>query len=636
MDQVELLAPARNLECGLAAIECGADAIYIGAARFGARASAGNRIEDIAALVHQAHQHWVRVYVTLNTLLRDDEFEVAQRLIRRLHDLGVDGLIIQDVGLLECDLPPLPLIASTQMHNDSPEKVAFLEQVGFRRVILARELSLEQIRAIRKAAASIELECFVHGALCVSYSGQCYLSYGLGGRSGNRGQCAQPCRKAYSLLDGNGRVLESGRHLLSLRDLNLSEHLGDLLGVGVRSFKIEGRLKDKAYVSNVVAHYRRALDQEMARAGLRKTSSGTCAIDFTPDPDKTFNRGYTTYFLQGRGPLLGAVETPKMVGTPLGRVTAVGPRRVELEARAAVHAGDGICYFDGQRRLRGSTVNAVLGQTVVLDRSGPVEQGTLIYRNHDHDFFVRLGRRRPPRKMGVVLRLEGGSQGLSLTAVDEDGIRAECFVRCEPQPARKPDQVLAALERQLRKTGGTEFRCTAVELELDPVRSLALSVVNQLRRTVLTELAARRAALRPRLPGPTVVRNDAPYPEKELSYLGNVLNRQAERFYRRHGVVVIEPAAESGLDMRGRKVMTTRYCLKHQLGLCPAATGEPPIVEPLTLIDEEGNRLALSFDCQACQMEVYCASTRLASEKTSRPVELAKPVGEVLLKVPLK
>ncbi|HEX7500685.1 MAG TPA: peptidase U32 family protein, partial [Polyangia bacterium] len=292
MSAVELLAPAKDLETGIAAINCGADAVYVGAARFGAREAAANSLAHIESLSNYAHRYWGRVYAAVNTILRDDEIETAVGLCHALHRAGVDGLIIQDVGLLECDLPPLPLIASTQMHNHTPERVGFLEKVGFARAILARELDLNQIREIR-VATTIELEAFVHGALCVCMSGQCTLSYAMGGRSGNRGQCAQPCRRGYSLVDAQGKTVVADRHLLSLRDLNLTPHLGDLLAAGVSSFKIEGRLKNKAYVMNVVGHYRQAIDYLLSAQGGRKTSSGTVTLGFDPNPDKTFNRGYT-------------------------------------------------------------------------------------------------------------------------------------------------------------------------------------------------------------------------------------------------------------------------------------------------------------------------------------------------------
>lgn len=329
---IELLAPAKTAEFGIAAIACGADAVYIGAARFGAREQAGNSVADIARLTAFAHRYWARVYVALNTLLHDDEFPAALRLIAELYDAGVDGLIIQDVGLLECDLPPLPLIASTQMHNNTPEKVAFLEQVGFQRAILARELSLDQIRAIRERAASIELECFAHGAVCVCYSGQCYLSYAIGGRSGNRGQCAQPCRKRYALRDANGRILSQNRHLLSLKDMCRAAALRELLDAGVASFKIEGRLKDLAYVRNIVSYYRQQLDAilDAEPERFRRASSGRSAIDFTPDPSKTFHRGATPYFLYSERDAAASLDTPKSIGEEIGAVAEIGAKYFTL------------------------------------------------------------------------------------------------------------------------------------------------------------------------------------------------------------------------------------------------------------------------------------------------------------------
>jgi putative protease len=595
MTRVELLAPARDLECGIAAIDCGADAVYIGAPRFGARAAAGNTPEDIAALVRHAHKFWARVYVTLNTLLFDDELAPACRLAWQLHEIGVDGLIIQDTGLLECDLPPLPLIASTQMHNHTPERVAFLEQSGFRRAILARELTLEEIRAIRLAAPAIELECFVHGALCVCFSGQCLLSYALGGRSGNRGQCAQPCRRAYTLVDAEGRTLASDRHLLSLRDLNLSERLPDLLAAGVTSFKIEGRLKDRTYVANVVAFYRARLDDAMRAApGFARSSSGISSPGFEPDLTKTFNRGFTTYFLDGRSEAVGSPDTPKMTGEKVGSVVEVAPDSFTIDGHTELHPGDGLAFFASDGHLRGTVVNAVRGRAVFPQKIEGIEPGTAIHRNHDHAFLSHVAAARPQRRIGVTMTL--GAAGLA--AVDEDGNRAEAPLGPVPA-AEKPEAALATLRRQLAKTGDTEFVCTAVEIALDPIPFVPVAALNALRREVLGRLSAARETNRPRPEG-RIVPNDAPYPVTELSYLGNVLNAKAEAFYRRHGVQRIEPAAESGLDLAGRRVMTTRYCIREQLGLCGAG-----IAEPLTLIDDEGRRLELRFDCDHCAMEVY-------------------------------
>ncbi|MFN2109188.1 MAG: peptidase U32 family protein, partial [Anaerolineae bacterium] len=567
-------------------------------------AKAGNSLADIEALARHAHMYWARVYVTLNTLLYDDELLQAVRLAHQLYDIGVDALIIQDVGLLECDLPPIPLIASTQMHNHTPERVAFLEAVGFRRVILARELSLAQIKAIRQAT-TIELETFVHGALCVSYSGQCLMSYAIGGRSGNRGECAQPCRRVYSLVDGNGTVIVKERHLLSLRDLNLSAHLDELLDAGVTSFKIEGRLKDKTYVMNVVSAYRRALDQASAACGLAKSSSGRSTVDFTPDLDKTFNRDYTTYFLHGRGEPPGSIDTPKMVGELVGDVVAVDRRSFRL-AKGAVelHNGDGLCFFDAEGVLQGTVVNAVNGLTITPNTLKNIRKGTRIYRNHDHAYLRQLEKAQPVRTIAVEFAFEEAPDGFILTAIDEDGNRASATLPAEKVYAKKPELALANVEKQLRKTGGTAFKCTDLTITWSTAYFLTVATLNELRRTALENLTAARAQNRPRLEG-GIQKNNVPYPEKQLTYLGNVLNRQAEAFYRRHGVTEIEPAAESDLDMRGRRVMRTRYCLLYQLGYCRRDKSVQHLAEPLSLVDEDGHQYPLRFDCAMCEMEVF-------------------------------
>lgn len=607
MDRVELLSPARDLETGLAAVNCGADAVYIGATRFGAREAAGNPLDAIEALIAYAHKYWASVYVVVNTLLYDEELPAAERLIRQLYEMGADALIIQDTGLLELDLPPIPLFASTQMHNHTAERISFLEKVGIQRVILARELSLDQIHEIR-AATSLELESFIHGALCVSYSGQCYLSYALGGRSGNRGQCAQPCRRPYRLVDATGQTVEETRHLLSLRDLNLSDHLRDLLDAGVRSFKIEGRLKDKAYVMNVVGHYRRLLDDILSgHPTLRPSSSGRVQLDFTPNPFKTFNRGATTYFLHGKGAPLAAWDTPKSLGEPLGRVTHLTRRSFTLDFPGEIHPGDGLCFFDARRELRGTTVNEVQGKAIFPAKMEGLSVGTMVYRNHDHVFMTALNKSQSARKIGVNFRLETAPEGLTLLACCEDGIEAQFTLPCALTPAEKPETARATLERQLSKLGGTSFTCLGVEIALPQFPFVPLSAINALRRGALEALEREREAHRPRRTG-QILKNDIPFPQRELSFEGNVLNRLAANFYRRHGVTRIEPAAESGLDLRGRKVMTTRYCIKYQLGACPKEKArQTPLAlhEPLTLVDEDGTRLPLRFNCARCEMEVY-------------------------------
>ncbi len=608
---IELLSPAKDLETGIAAINCGADAVYIGAARFGARAAAGNSLADIEALASYAHRYWANVYVTLNTLLYDDELEDASRLVEQLYQAGADALIIQDMALLEMDLPPLPLFASTQMHNHTVERVQFLEKVGFQRVILARELTLEQIRRIR-AETTIELETFVHGALCVSYSGQCAMSYALGGRSGNRGQCAQPCRRRYTLLDGEARSRLQDRYLLSLRDLNLSDHLADLLEAGVTSFKIEGRLKDRDYVMNVVAAYRRRLDALLDEMALRPAASGRCQHDFTPDLARTFNRGYTTYFLPGppdsqSGDGMASLDTPKSTGESLGKIQAVGKRSFTLdETSPPLHPGDGLCFFDANRELSGTLVNQVRGREIFPEKMDGLRPGLALYRNHDHAFTLALERSHAARLVRVDFRLAYAGGHLHLEAVDEDGVRVAVQAPAACVPAEKPAQMAEAVTRQLGRLGGTIFTAGDIHLDLAEMIFIPLAVLNDLRRRAASALEAARLAQRLRRQG-GALKNDFPYPEKRLDYWGNVLNQKAEAFYRRHGVEQIELAVESGLEMRGRKVMTTRYCLRRQLCACLKESGARTLPGPLQMTDEQGNVFDLIFDCKRCVMEVYLA-----------------------------
>jgi len=601
--KIELLAPAGNLESGTAAINCGADAVYIGPERFGAREAAGNSIADIEKLCSHAHKYWARVYATVNTILRDDELAEAQRLISSLYEAGVDGLIIQDTGLLELDLPPLPLIASTQMHNSTPEKVAFLEAVGFDRVILARELSLEQIREIRQKT-SVELECFVHGALCVCYSGQCYLSYAIGGRSGNRGQCAQPCRRRYRLEDSSGKSIAEPAYFLSLKDLNLAENLAELIDAGIASFKIEGRLKDTAYVINTVGFFRRKLDRLLEQKDLRKGSSGTVSLNFFPDLHKTFNRGYWTYFLKDRSKEVASPHTPTWLGEYAGTAARVGTSSFVMHSDLELHNGDGICFFDSQKQLRGTVINKVQGTTIFPDKMQGLERGAVVYRNHDHRFLQSLRKNYAERRISLSLELTEAPDGLLLRAEDEDGNAAEFSLACEKKIAEKKEQALATIRRQLLKLGETDFSSTHLDINTTVAYFIPVSVLNSLRRGAVEAIIAERAKNRPVKKG-GVVKNSVPFPEKKLSYLSNILNAQAADFYRRHGVQEIEPAAETGLGMQGRKVMTTKYCIRYQFDLCPKKKGADRMSDPLYLVDHERKRYRLGFDCKACCMEIY-------------------------------
>lgn len=604
MRPIELLAPAKNLDAGRAAITCGADAVYIGAKRYGAREAAGNSLDDIAALLQYAHTYWAKVYVTLNTLLYDEEIPDVVRLIHDLYHIGVDGLIIQDVGLLECDLPPIPLIASTQMHNATPEKVRFLEQIGIQRVILARELSLEQIRAIRAATSTIELECFVHGAVCVSYSGQCYLSHAIGGRSGNRGQCAQPCRRRYTLKDAQGRTIRQNQYLLSLKDMDRSDFLAELLDAGVTAFKIEGRLKEAAYVMNVVSYYRQKLDRVLQQKGLKKVSSGISSIDFTPNPQKTFQRGATAYFLTRREPDLASLFTPKSLGEPMGTVQTVNRDSFVLATRAPLSNGDGICFFDVQQELQGTVVNTVRGNTVYPDSMTGITPGLMVYRNYDHQFHTQLKKSRAKRHIVVHFQFAETPDGFTVAVTDEDDNRAEHRMQCEKTPAHNPDAARTRFLTQLGKCGDTAFRCADIQIVWSTPAFLPAAMLNALRREALAALTLTRAHNRPVVTH-TIVHNTVPYPESELSYRGNVLNHRAEAFYRRHGVQRIQPAAESGLDLRGHVVMTTKYCLRYQLGYCIREQSGQAFTDPLYLVDENGQCCTLRFDCETCDMQVW-------------------------------
>jgi 23S rRNA 5-hydroxycytidine C2501 synthase len=599
---LELLAPARDLSCGRTAIACGADAVYIGAPRFGARAAAGNSVRDIAALANYAHRFRARVYATLNTLLYDEELEEARRLARELYDAGVDALIIQDMGLLELDLPPLPLFASTQTHNIDPERIRFLEQVGIRRVILARELTLGEISAIR-AVTSLELESFVHGALCVSYSGQCYFSHAVAGRSANRGECAQMCRLPYTLTNARGSVLASERHLLSLKDLDLSAHLAELVDAGVSSFKIEGRLKDEAYVANITAFYRARIDEIIAARGdMRRASSGETIVRFTPDPDRTFRRGATSYFLRGRRRGIVEMRTPKSLGAFIGKVADLGEGFFTLDRPADLHNGDGICFFNGADELQGMYVETVEGTHIRSRAFAGLARGAMIYRNLDREFLRSLAGGGAERRIGVRLSLTETPEGFRLTARDADGVSASVDAPQAKEPARDPEKAVAAARTQLAKVGGTIFRFDDLELDVTASWFLPLGFLNRLRRGALESLEAERLRTHPRMDAP-IVPNHVPYPLRVLDRYANIVNRSAEAFYRRHGVEEIEKGVELQEDSRGLILMPPRHCVKFEVGLCQ---GEAASSEDLFMTNSTG-RYRLEFNCTECRMRITAA-----------------------------
>ncbi|MEI6519876.1 MAG: U32 family peptidase [bacterium] len=609
--KIELLAPAKDLECGKLAITCGADAVYIGAAKFSARSAAGNTIDDIRQLADFAHLYNAKVYAAVNTILRDDELADAVKLTHELFAAGVDGLIIQDVGLLECDLPPLPIIASTQMHNNTPEKVKFLQDIGFKRAILARELSLKEISAIAKNAPKIELEAFVHGALCVCYSGQCYLSCAMGRRSGNRGVCAQPCRKKYELVDERGNVLASAKHLLSPRDLNLSNRLSDLLDVGITSFKIEGRLKDSTYIANVVSAYRGLLDIEIKKRGWSRISSGKSTIDFIPDLNKTFNREYTEYFIDGTGNKVGGINTPKNRGELIGRVENIIRNELYITTDQQLQNGDGLSWFDSNGDLTGGFIN-----NVYIEPSSPVFSGikkyrlklknleelkpdTEIYRNYDIKFTNEIEKSNPNRKVNAVIEIASDNDVLSVTARDEEGNSAE-IAHEFTELANNVDNAKNMLLQSFAKSGDTIFDC-AVNIEgLQTIPFMKVAQINALRRELLEKLHDERLKNYKRDIG-GINANNYPYPASSIDYRGNILNLKAKEFYQRHGVLNVSDAAESGLNMQNCHVMRTRYCIRKELGIC-LKNGNP--AKKLYLRDENYEMLELKFDCANCEMNV--------------------------------
>lgn len=609
--KLELLSPAKNLEFGREAINHGADALYIGAPAFGARAAATNTLEDIEALVQYAHLYGSKVFVTVNTLLFDNEIDDAVKMIHQLYNIGVDALLIQDMGLLECDLPPIELHASTQCHNASVERIKFLEQAGFRRVVLARETSLEQMREIRQAT-KMDLEAFVHGALCVSYSGQCYMSQYLNSRSGNRGCCSQPCRSTYDLYNGDGKLLIKERHLLSLRDFNASQQLHSMIDAGITSFKIEGRLKDLSYVKNITAHYRQLLDSMME--GHEKVSSGSCTYTFTPDPERTFNRGYTDYFLRERQPM-ASFATQKSIGKKIGEVTSIGSYTLSISGTEPFSNGDGLCYLDADGKMQGFLVNDVQGRTVTPNHMPDIKVGTTIWRNNDQTFEKQLQGRTAERKIGVEMLFCVSRRGFSLDIKDEDGMSVVQHMAAEHAESNKPLHNSNNIVKQLSKLGNTPFVATKISDVTEGRYFITAGTLNELRRKAVELLKEYRIK---HFHPEDRVRHDQnqPYPTAELDYRANVINDKAESFYKHHGVNEIERGLEQTEDYDGKALMTTKYCLRYELGCCLQGKNEKekrrkekklPFIAPTDTLILRNNdrRFRLDFDCRQCLMRIY-------------------------------
>ena len=604
MRKIELLAPARDLQTGIEAIKHGADAVYIGAPKFGARAAAGNSVEDIRQLVDFARPYGVKVYVTLNTIIYDNEMEEARQLIGELAEAGVDALIVQDLGLItnyEVRSRNLELHASTQMDNRTAEKVAWLRDLGFEQVVLARELTLDEIREIHEQVPDVRLEVFVHGAICVSYNGQCYASQYCFGRSANRGECAQFCRMPFDLIEERGerkeeRVLVQQKHLLSLRDMNRSNDLEALLDAGVSSLKIEGRLKDVTYVKNVVAYYRQRLDEIFRRRPeFCRSSLGHETIAFPPNPAKSFNRLFTDYFLHGRTPDMANIHTPKSMGEP-------------ITPQTELHNGDGLCYINKDGELEGFRVNRVEGLSLLTSHFS-------LYRNHDQQFELQLSKTTATRKVGVHWLLKETEEGFLLRLTREDGAVAEHIFPYTHELARSSqhEQII----RQLSRLGDTPYEATGIDIDMSKEWFIPSSVLAEWRRVIVESYNAQRKN-RAVTQNPTF--NSLPNQElSTLSYLGNVANHAARQFYLDHGAKQVEWAMEvekpKTEDEKGILLMTCRYCIRHELGMCnlsptlPQGGGTLPLLGRgqgrLFLRLSDGRRFRLHFDCRNCQMLVY-------------------------------
>lgn len=651
---LELLAPARDAAIGIEAVNHGADAVYIGGPAFGARDKAGNSLADIERLSRHAHRYGARIFITLNTILRDDELEDARRMAWDVWRAGADALIVQDMGLLELELPPIQLHASTQTDIRTPEKARFLQDVGFSQMVLARELDLRQIRAIAAEVQGATLEFFIHGALCVAYSGQCFISHAHTGRSANRGSCSQECRLPYTVHDAQGRIVAHDKHVLSLKDNDQSANLHALVDAGIRSFKIEGRYKDMATVKNVTAHYRQLVDRLLEeRSDVQAASSGRCRYTFTPDPERAYNRGGTDYFVNGRRPLeagdIGAFDTPKHAGIAIGHVTAVRPDSFDVELQDAslvLNNGDALTWLDLQAELQGVPVNVATHRAGRLWRVVPnIPPGTTtatlkglrrdaeLSRNRDMAWERLLAAPSAERHIAVDLHLADTDGGLELTLTDADGHRGQARVALPADAPRDAARNEATLRENLARLGGTLFEARTLQLAWRAPRFLPASVANALRRDGVAALEAARAAAWQPWPRAQPVQPPVPYPEDTLSYLANVYNSQAAAFYARHGVQVIGAAYESHEELGEVSLMITKHCVRWSLSLCPkqakGVTGVQGTVkaEPMTLV--HGNdRLTLRFDCKPCEMHVVGAMRKNVLQDARRAERAALAAQE--------
>ncbi|MBN2891186.1 MAG: U32 family peptidase [Bacteroidales bacterium] len=599
---LELLSPAKNLESGKTAINFGADAVYIGAPKFGARAVVGNSIQDIENLCKYAHKFHSKVFVALNTILYEKELAEAEKIIHQIYNSGADALIIQDIGILEMDLPPIPLHASTQAHNIDFRKINFYEKTGFTRAILARELSLHQIAEIRNNT-HIELEAFIHGALCVSYSGQCYMSAYIGGRSGNRGECAQTCRLKYDLYDENNKLLAKNKHLLSLKDMNRSANIIDMINAGITSFKIEGRLKDQNYVKNVTAYYRKILDNFFNdNKEFKQSSIGRFFFDFEPDLEKTFNRRFTDYFLTERKPEMTSTS-PKSVGKPLGRVKKSDKNFIEIDSKEKIINGDGLCFFDKNEELIGFSVNKTENNKIYTKNIAQISVGTLIFRNNDHDFNKKISQIENGRFIFVNILFSETNSGFSLKiSTEEEVYSVEKTLELKKETANNEQKAVENIKNQLQKTGNTVFKVNKLNINLPNIYFVPISELNKIRREALDVLYTLLGS-KYIISENKIEKNNAQFILKELDYKANISNSLAEKFYLNHGVEKTEQAFEISKKEDRKVVMTTKLCIKYNLGFCPTYQNPKEKINPKYL-KLDNKTFILEFDCKNCEMKI--------------------------------
>lgn len=614
LKKIELLSPAKNLEVGMAAVNHGADAVYIGGPGFGAREKASNSIEDIEKLCRHAAIFNAKVYVTLNTLLFDNELEQARKIAWDCYNAGVDALIVQDMALLMMDIPPIGLHASTQCHNITAEKVKFLEDIGFKQVVLARELSINEIKEIR-SKTTVPLEFFVHGALCVSYSGQCYLSHVIGHRSANRGACAQPCRLKWNLEDENNNTLIANRHLLSLRDMNNSENIEELIDAGITSFKIEGRLKNADYVKNTTAYYRRVIDKVIERRpDLEPASRGVSTPSFEPNPEKSFSRGFTDYFAHGRQKNIDAPFTPKSMGEYIGEIRKIDGKRltVKLKDGVVLHNGDGLCFLDESNGLQGFNVNGVEGGAILvssaLSPSRPKrikerrreEDSSKLYRNFDILWQRSVDTSNGNRKIAVKLQAVDTLEGLRLSASVDDDIGASVEIKCQKDLAKNPEKAFESIRAKLSQWGDTKFTVESIDIDFKEVYFIPNSVLGDMKRQLIVKLEETLMEHH-RVEPCRNASQQADFPTKTLSYSGNVVNSLSRKFYENHGVAHIDDGLEKTMPEGEIVLMTTKHCIRYANGMCAKETGKP--ATPLFISNEHG-RFRLDFDCKKCCMKV--------------------------------